>query len=453
MRVAVTGAGGRLGRALVDGPRGAPFTGPAGPLAWTRATFDLDAPDGVGARCSTATGRRSSSTPRPGPTSTAAPATRSCALAPQRRRRPASSPTACAARGIDLVVVSTNEVFDGRRTDGRGYAPDDPPTPGNPYGASKLPGERAAAAAYAGATAGARARDRPDGLAVRPAGPRLPGQDPRRRRAGRAPPASRSALVADEWGTPTYTADVADAIVELLGGGRAIAGIHHLVNGLARHAGRLGARTSSAGRASTVRGRGRPGGDLGAAVDAAALGRPRADAAAVAASRCGRGPTRWPTTPPRAPRAARRPASRGTTMTDLERPPSRCPASATARSPATPTRAARSASCGGPTRSAPRPGETGAPGDRAAFVQANLSTSAPGVLRGLHYHRRQLDYWVVAAGRAFVALVDVRPRRSAGRATAGRRDARARAPTSGSSSRPASPTASSPSSRSSCSTS
>ena len=45
----------------------------------------------------------------------------------------------------------------------------------------------------------------------------------------------------------------------------------------------------------------------------------------------------------------------------------------------------------------------------ARFVQANLSTSAPGVLRGLHCHRRQLDRWVVAGGRAFVALVDLRP--------------------------------------------
>jgi dTDP-4-dehydrorhamnose 3,5-epimerase len=45
----------------------------------------------------------------------------------------------------------------------------------------------------------------------------------------------------------------------------------------------------------------------------------------------------------------------------------------------------------------------------ARFVQANLSTSAPGVLRGLHYHRRQLDYWTVVSGRALVALVDVRP--------------------------------------------
>jgi len=54
--------------------------------------------------------------------------------------------------------------------------------------------------------------------------------------------------------------------------------------------------------------------------------------------------------------------------------------------------------------------ETGSPlGAQAQFVQANLSTSAAGVLRGLHYHGRQLDYWVVASGRAFVALVDVRP--------------------------------------------
>jgi dTDP-4-dehydrorhamnose 3,5-epimerase len=43
------------------------------------------------------------------------------------------------------------------------------------------------------------------------------------------------------------------------------------------------------------------------------------------------------------------------------------------------------------------------------FVQANLSTSASGVLRGLHLHQRQDDLWIVADGRAFVALVDLRP--------------------------------------------
>jgi dTDP-4-dehydrorhamnose 3,5-epimerase len=63
------------------------------------------------------------------------------------------------------------------------------------------------------------------------------------------------------------------------------------------------------------------------------------------------------------------------------------------------------------------PRATGSPpGARPRFVQANLSTSAAGVLRGLHVHRRQLDLWIVASGRAFVALVDVRE------ALAGRRD-------------------------------
>ena len=94
-----------------------------------------------------------------------------------------------------------------------------------------------------------------------------------------------------------------------------------------------------------------------------------------------------------------------------------CRASATARSSGTPTSAARSASCGGrrsPANRAARPRRP-QPRARRPFVQANLSTSAAGVLRGLHLHRRQLDYWIVARGRAFVALVDVRrpARRSA----------------------------------------
>jgi dTDP-4-dehydrorhamnose 3,5-epimerase len=56
------------------------------------------------------------------------------------------------------------------------------------------------------------------------------------------------------------------------------------------------------------------------------------------------------------------------------------------------------------------PTDAGAPPDtQPRFVQANLSTSATGVLRGLHFHRRQLDHWIVAAGQAFVTLVDVRP--------------------------------------------
>ena len=44
----------------------------------------------------------------------------------------------------------------------------------------------------------------------------------------------------------------------------------------------------------------------------------------------------------------------------------------------------------------------------APFVQSNLSRSRAGVLRGLHFHLRQTDLWVVLEGRAHVSLVDVR---------------------------------------------
>ena len=42
------------------------------------------------------------------------------------------------------------------------------------------------------------------------------------------------------------------------------------------------------------------------------------------------------------------------------------------------------------------------------IVQSNLSISRAGVLRGLHVHRRQADYWCWLDGTAFVALYDLR---------------------------------------------
>lgn len=42
------------------------------------------------------------------------------------------------------------------------------------------------------------------------------------------------------------------------------------------------------------------------------------------------------------------------------------------------------------------------------FVQANLSFSRAGVLRGMHFHRRQVDLWVLIEGRALVANTDLR---------------------------------------------
>ena len=44
----------------------------------------------------------------------------------------------------------------------------------------------------------------------------------------------------------------------------------------------------------------------------------------------------------------------------------------------------------------------------APMVQGNRSESAPRVLRGLHYHRRQADLWYVQAGRVTTVLLDTR---------------------------------------------
>jgi dTDP-4-dehydrorhamnose 3,5-epimerase len=50
-------------------------------------------------------------------------------------------------------------------------------------------------------------------------------------------------------------------------------------------------------------------------------------------------------------------------------------------------------------------------------VQMNCSRSRVGVLRGLHYHRRQVDYWHVVQGTMRVGLVDLRGASPTHRAT------------------------------------
>ncbi len=132
------------------------------------------------------------------------------------------------------MIISTNEVFDGRRTDGTGYAPGDERNPINAYGAAKAEAERLAAAAFE--ADGARGRL---GI-VRTSwlyGP--PGNDfPAKIAAAglRAWEAGATLkAVADEIGVPTYTPDLAEAIVELvaedaIAGAPARTAIHHLVN-------------------------------------------------------------------------------------------------------------------------------------------------------------------------------------------------------------------------------
>ncbi len=225
MRVAVTGAAGRLGRALIAALADAPFTGPAGPIAWDRSAFDLDAPDGIGDRIDR---------DRPEVVVHAAAWTDAdaCAREPYLAMARNGHATdvlarACAERGLDLAIVSTNEVFDGSLPNGTAYGPADAPNPINAYGASKLAAEVAARAAYSGRAGhlgivrtawlfGAPETDFPG---------RILAAAERARTAG-AP----LRVVGDEWGTPTYIHDLAEGIVDLLAED-AVGGIHHIVNG------------------------------------------------------------------------------------------------------------------------------------------------------------------------------------------------------------------------------
>jgi len=241
VRIAVTGAGGRLGRALLAALDEAPFA-PSGASAWRRPEFDLD----------TVTPREVEELierDRPEVVIHAAAWTDvdGCAREPDVARRRNGTATGvlaagCAARGVDLVVISTNEVFDGRRADRRGYAPTDEPSPINPYGASKLHGERKAERAFDGVRGRELESYRP--LRRPRAGVQLaivrtawlygpPGNDfPAKilAAADRARAADESLrLVADETGSPTYTNDLAEVLVELLGSGE-YDGVHHIVN-------------------------------------------------------------------------------------------------------------------------------------------------------------------------------------------------------------------------------
>jgi dTDP-4-dehydrorhamnose 3,5-epimerase len=47
--------------------------------------------------------------------------------------------------------------------------------------------------------------------------------------------------------------------------------------------------------------------------------------------------------------------------------------------------------------------------DRQKWVQWNISHSEGNVVRGLHFHKLQTDFWVVPEGKVLVALVDLRP--------------------------------------------
>jgi dTDP-4-dehydrorhamnose reductase len=221
--VAVTGASGRLGRAVL---RRLVSEGGIKPLAWGRPEFDLD---DLGA------GARLVERDRPSVVVHAAAWTDvdGCAREPDLARlrngeAAGALAAACAARDIDLVLVSTNEVFDGRRTDRQGYAPGDAPAPANAYGASKLEGESRARAVFDPATGEGRLAIVRTSWLFGPPG----GDFPTKILAALEAAEARGEplrVVDDEFASPTSTSDLALAIAALIDAG-VPAGIHHCVN-------------------------------------------------------------------------------------------------------------------------------------------------------------------------------------------------------------------------------
>lgn len=122
---------------------------------------------------------------------------------------------ACAQAGAHLLHVSTDFVFDGQAA--RPYREDDPAAPLSAYGRSKLEGERLVLA------------ELPGTLMVRSAWLFGPGRVNfvdkvlERGRLGRPFP-----VVDDQVGSPTYTSDLAQALLSL--GRRWLGGVLHVVN-------------------------------------------------------------------------------------------------------------------------------------------------------------------------------------------------------------------------------
>lgn len=214
-RVAITGAAGQLGRELVRA------FGDAGDevLALSRPAFDLTDESHLDRITAW----------RPDVVVNAAAWTDvdACAREPDRAMQINGTAAGAVARaaadaGALAVQVSTNEVFEGALD--RAYVEDDPANPINPYGASKLAGERATAAAD------------PRHLVVRTAWLYGPGERnfPGKIRAAAERMVAEGrplGVVADEWGNPTDVRWLSVAVFDLVRltmAGRAMSDIYHL---------------------------------------------------------------------------------------------------------------------------------------------------------------------------------------------------------------------------------
>ena len=128
---------------------------------------------------------------------------------------------ACADAGARLIHISTDYVFDGDfgAAAVRPYEPGDVVGPLNAYGRSKLAGERAVLAALPSA-----AVVRTSWLYTGDSGHDFVAVMARKAAAGEP-----VEVVDDQIGSPTYVADLADALLQLVDGDR-IAGLWHAAN-------------------------------------------------------------------------------------------------------------------------------------------------------------------------------------------------------------------------------
>jgi dTDP-4-dehydrorhamnose reductase len=121
---------------------------------------------------------------------------------------------AAAAAGARVIHVSTDYVFDGKNT--RPYREDDAVNPSSAYGRSKLAGEQALLAACR------------DSVIIRTAWLYSEtGANFVKTMLRLGAERDAVSVVADQWGTPTYAADLADAIMAVVTSGKFVPGIYH----------------------------------------------------------------------------------------------------------------------------------------------------------------------------------------------------------------------------------
>lgn len=219
-RIAITGAGGMVGRELghASRERGLACT------AWDRAECDITDPDAV---------RRALDDAEPDVVIHAAAWTDvdGCEADPVRAfgvngRGTRSVAEACEDAGVRLVMISTDYVFSGDQE--RPYREDDAPGPISVYGWSKLMGEEAVLAMGArgvvARTAWVYADHGRNFLRTM-----LCLADEREAQAaGGAVPAPLT-VVDDQRGSPTFAADLAGALLDLAAA-RDVSGIFHVAN-------------------------------------------------------------------------------------------------------------------------------------------------------------------------------------------------------------------------------